>query len=73
MSEQTRESSYDRLLAVLTERVEHWEADARDADAAGNSYKGHDNEAAVDLFRQAGRSRSRALELRSIIEAAEDD
>lgn len=62
---------YERLIAALVERAEHWEADARDADLAGNSYKGRDNEAAVDLFRQAGRSRSRALELRSIIEGAE--
>jgi hypothetical protein len=65
------EARYKSLLATLVERAEHWEADAREADLAGKSFRGHDNEAAVDLYRQAGRSRSRALELRSIVEAEE--
>lgn len=58
------------LTEALTERAEHWEADAKDAEFAGNSYRGKDEEAAIDLSRQAARSRSRALELRGVLEAA---
>lgn len=58
----------ERLIHAITERAEQLERDARDADDSSASYRGHDVEASVDLARSANRARSRAAELRLLLD-----